>query len=394
MKKQLTFILIALLLVQCGSIQKYNTNLSKPIAVEKLKKDVSFAQKRLEKMHPNLYYYISKKELDRKFDSIKSTITSPMTSLELYKKISTVFSSVRQGHMYVYRPTKKLTSNETAALAKKGVGPLSQFEFEFIDDKLYVVKNKSYDLSIKAGTEVLAVNSISPQSLYNEYKPRFTSDGFNMNFKPNFFAKRFGQFFTNENGILDSISYNLKWNDSLKSVTIKRRIVDSTSIKKQLSKVVLTTAEKEKIRLDKKTIKKNERLLGYDEVSKSYNRNLTFLEKDSSIAVIKIKVFSKGSYKAFYKQAFKRIQDNHSQTLVIDLRNNGGGRLNEIVDLYKYLADSTFVFLDDSEVRSRGSIISNYFHGGPIFWKAARILTAPIAVPIMYFLVKKKNDGK
>jgi uncharacterized protein YcfL len=82
MKKQLTFILIALLLVQCGSIQKYNANLTKPIAVEKLKKDVSFAQKRLEKMHPNLYYYISKKELDRKFDSIKSTITSPMTSLE------------------------------------------------------------------------------------------------------------------------------------------------------------------------------------------------------------------------------------------------------------------------------------------------------------------------
>ncbi len=394
MKKQLYFITLALLLIQCGSIKKYNAHLNETIAVDKLKKDVDVAQRRLQKMHPNLYDYISKKELDYKFDSIKKTITNPITSFEFYKKISPVFAAVRQGHTYVYRPTKKMTKKETEIATKKGIGPLSQFDFEFFNDKLYVVKNKSYDSSIKVGTEVVSVNAKSPQSLYHEYKPRFTSDGFNTNFKPNFFGRRFNQFFSNENGVLDSITYDFKWNDTLKSKIIKRRIVDSTAIKKQLSKVALTVTEKEKIKAENKYFNKNQSVLGYDPVSKTYNRNLTFLEKDSSIAVLKIKAFSKGKYKKFYKQAFQRIQNNQSKTLIIDLRNNGGGRLNEIVDLYKYLADSTFVFLDESEVTSRTSIISNYFQGGSLFSKIPRILTAPIIVPIIAVLVHKNKNGK
>jgi hypothetical protein len=44
---------------------------------------------------------------------------------------------------------------------EKGTGPFSQFDFDF-DNKLYVVKNKSYDKSIKAGSEVIAVNGIKP----------------------------------------------------------------------------------------------------------------------------------------------------------------------------------------------------------------------------------------
>jgi len=394
MRKQLFFIIFALLLVQCGSIQKYNTHLNETIAVDKLKKDVDVAQIRLQKMHPNLYYYISKKELDHKFDSIKETITNPITSFEFYKKISPVFASVRQGHMYVYRPTKKMSKKETASLTKKGIGPLSQFEFEFFDDRLFVIKNKSYDTSVKVGTEVVSVNAISPQSFYEEYKPRYTSDGFNTNFKPNFFARRFNQFYSNENGVLDSITYDFKWNDTLKSKTIKRRIIDSTAIKRQLSKVALTITEKEKIKSEKKYFNKNQSILGYDPLSKVYNRNLSFLEKDSSIAVLKIRAFSKGKYKKFYKQAFQRIQNNQSKTLIIDLRNNGGGRLNEIVDLYKYVADSTFVFLDESEVTSRASIIANYFSGGSILSKIPRILTAPIIVPIIAVLVHKNKNGK
>lgn len=368
--------------------------MNEPLSVEKLKKDVDVTQRRLQKMHPNLYHYISKNELDRKFDSVKNSITSPLTAMEFYKKISPVVSSVRQGHMFVYPPTRKWTKKETTKLAKKGSGPLSQFEFEFFDNRLYVVKNKSYDKSIKVGTEVVALNSRSPQSLFSDYQNRFASDGFNTTFKTNFFARRFSQFYTYESGIVDSVQYNFKWNDTLKSINIKRQIVDSTALKQQLSKQALTAAEKEKIKADKLYLKKNKSLLGYDPTLKIYNRNLAFLEKDSSIAVMKIRAFSKGKYKKFYKQAFQRIQNNQSSTLIIDLRNNGGGRLNEIVELYKYLADSTFVFLDESEVASRTSLVNHYFHGGSIFSKATRILTAPLAVPIIYFLVHKNKDGK
>jgi hypothetical protein len=53
-----------------------------------------------------------------------------------------------------------MTKNESTE--EKGTGPFSQFDFDYFDNKLYVVKNKSYDTSIKAGSEVIAVNGINP----------------------------------------------------------------------------------------------------------------------------------------------------------------------------------------------------------------------------------------
>jgi hypothetical protein len=52
-------------------------------------------------------------------------------------------------------------TKETKALKKKGTGPFSQFDFDYFDNKL-CRKNKSYDTSIKAGSEVIAVNGINP----------------------------------------------------------------------------------------------------------------------------------------------------------------------------------------------------------------------------------------
>jgi C-terminal processing protease CtpA/Prc len=67
------------------------------------------------------------------------------------------------------------------------------------------------------------------------------------------------------------------------------------------------------------------------------------MEKDSSVAILKIRSFNKGDFRPFTKK-FSKIDSYKSKTLILDLRDNGGGRLNEIVDLYSYLADSTFVF--------------------------------------------------
>ena len=127
--KKLLF-LIAIISCSCSSIQKQNAHLNDLIAVEKLQSDVDFTYKKLQKLQPKLYWYISKNELDFKFDNLKKTITKPLTSFSFYKKISPVVCSVRQGHLYLYPQTIQLSKKETKALTKKGVGPFSQFEFE------------------------------------------------------------------------------------------------------------------------------------------------------------------------------------------------------------------------------------------------------------------------
>jgi len=78
--------------------------------------------------------------LNSKFDSLKKVITQPMTSKEFYFLMSPVVASVRQGHMILVPPVKRLTKKEQNRLSKLGAGPLSQFDFEWMNGKLYVVK--------------------------------------------------------------------------------------------------------------------------------------------------------------------------------------------------------------------------------------------------------------
>ncbi|MBC7438457.1 MAG: peptidase S41, partial [Flavobacterium sp.] len=201
--KKLLF-LLTIIICSCSSIQKQNAHLNDLIPVEKLQSDINFTHKKLQKLQPKLYWYISENQLDYKFDSLKKTIIKPLTSFEFYKKISPVVCAVRQGHLYIFPKTKQLTKKEAKVLTKKGVGPFSQFEFEIFDDKMFVVKNKSYNTNIKVGSEVILVNKYKISDLLNQYKNYFTSDGFNTTFKKNRLARSFSNFYTNENGVLDS----------------------------------------------------------------------------------------------------------------------------------------------------------------------------------------------
>jgi hypothetical protein len=53
--------------------------------------------------------------------------------------------------------------------------------------------------------------------------------------------------------------------------------------------------------LDRKTRRKK-RVNGYNADLKNYTRNLHFMEKDSSVAIMKIRSFNKGDFRPFTKK--------------------------------------------------------------------------------------------
>jgi C-terminal processing protease CtpA/Prc len=391
MKKIFLFVFIVFLFVQCSSVKKHNAHLTTLIPVDQLKSDADFTYMKLQKLHPKLYWYISKAALDFKFDSLKSTITEPSTPLAFYKKLSPVVAAVRQGHTYLYPATKQMTNRETKTLIKKGTGPFSQFDFDFFNNKLYVVKNKSYDKSIKPGSEVIAVNGIKPLDLIQEYNNYSSSDGYNTTLKTATSAKRFTSYFTVQNGLKDSLIYTLKYNDSIQLITIRRHKEDTTEKQQSITKHIVTALDRAKSR----ATRRKKRVNGYNTDLKNYNRNLQFTEKDSSVAIMKIRSFNKGDFRPFYKESFREIEHYKSNTLILDLRDNGGGRLNEIVTLYSYLSDSTFVFLDKSEVVSKSSLMEGaYFNGGSFGIKILKAIYAPLLYSYLLLTVHKDDTGK
>jgi hypothetical protein len=299
--------LLLILLGSCSTVNHYNRKIKIPISSENLKFDIDFAYGKLQKIHPNLYQYISKQELERKFDSLKAQLDTPMTSKDFYFQLSPVISSVKQGHIRLIPLTEKLKTKEKSLAKKSGKTPLSQFEYEIIENRLIISENNSLDSTIPVGSEVIAVNNIHPQEIFSKYRNTFSSDGYNTTFINKRLSDEFPFYFYFENGICDSINLLVKYNDTIFSKCISR------------DKKTHGKRDNDQSKIDKreKTI-----ATGYDRKTNSYLQQLTFPSSDSSIVMMKIKNFSDGNFPAFFHKSFKFLKRKNIQYLILDLRDN------------------------------------------------------------------------
>lgn len=376
--KNTLFLIISLLLWSCVSVEQYNKNLDTPIAPELLKKDVDFAYKKLQKLHPKLYWYIPKEKLDYKFDSLKSTLTKPLKPSEFFLKLAPVIAEVREGHLRLVPLEKRLTKKETKRL-KNQKGTLGRFNYAIEGNRLYLKDNAEKVGSLKVGTEILKINDVPVTQILEKYRPLVTSDGYNTTYQKYSLARRFNPFFTLEYGILDSVKVEARHQDSLKTIVLKRETKTKTEKKKEKLDQKLTTEKKTK---------------GYNPITKSYNRDLQFLDKDSSIAYMKIKTFSGTYSRKFYKNSFALLKKAKTETLIIDIRDNLGGSLAEINNLYSYFAREKFKFIKDIEVTNRTSILStDYLKNFPSVTKPLGIISYPIYMLVSVIGTKKK-DGQ
>ena len=390
-------VVISLLLANCTSVEKYNYKLAQPIPVEKLQKDIDYTQHKLEKLYPNLYGYISKEKLDFKFDSIRKAVNKPMTSSEFYFVISPVIASVRQGHMTMTPLSKKLSKKEAKRIKKMGDGPLSQFTFEWENSKLFVIKNKSKKKNISLGSEVVSINGIAPQSLFSKYRKSVTSDGYNETYIRKGFNKRFYLYMTNEIGVNDSLTYVFKHKDSTFTTVISRnkpekkevskgKIVEKDSVKAVAKKPI----DKAKLKFDKKF----KRIYGYNALTKEYAKSLNFVKSDSTVAILKVKNFSEGIYSKSYKAIFDSIKKHNIKNLIIDIRDNPGGRVADAVNLYSYLTDKDFVILQPAKVTSKTSLFKwGLFRELPAVAYPFAAIAYPFYMGFSYFRTTKRTDG-
>jgi hypothetical protein len=173
--KNYSIILLAAALSSCTSIRRHNEQSTACISPEELKEDIDYAYLKLQKMHPQLYWYISKKDLDHKFDSLKQTINQPLTSLQFYFKLQPVIADIREGHLALRIPRKKFSKKEIKSLEHKK-GMFSRFEYYIKDNRLFIVQNKDSIAHIKPGTEILSIKNIPLSEYIKKYRSLISSD--------------------------------------------------------------------------------------------------------------------------------------------------------------------------------------------------------------------------
>ncbi len=397
LRKPLVFLIPVLLLTSCASVQKYNQEITALHSVESLQQDVDVAYKKLQKFHPRLYLYTPKKSLDATFDSLKHAITKPMNSHDFYKKISVAVANVRQGHAGVIAPMEKFTKKERKQLNKKKF-ELNNLNFEYLDNAIWVKSTVDKDSTL-VGSEVQKINNESVSDLLKVYAKRFSSDGYNNTFYNRRVGLYLPQYYYYDKGYLDSIQVTFQKNDSVFSKMFRRIPKDSVAgkIKKDSVKTTpkkLTKAERKLAKLKRKQKIKDNNKYGYVKSKKHYTRNFKFIHNDR-VAYMKIRGFKTGEYEDFYKEVFTKLDSAKSKALVIDLRDNSGGRLREIYELYSYLTDKEFKFVEEGETNVRFPTLkalrsrrASSFGSG---------ISKGIATPVLFFrdLFKvHKKEGK
>lgn len=314
-----------------------------PAAV--LREDFQILRKILEANHPSLYWYTPKDSMDHFFNLAANSITDSMDEVQFKNKVGWVVSKIRCGHTTV-RFSKRFTKN--AAGYRYPAFPLY---LKAWSDSLVVLANLlPGDSTIKRGTIITGINGYSNRALLDTLFQYIGSDGFAFNYKNQVVSGNFPAWYKTIMG-LDSV-YTIHYVDSTGKNAIAR-----------LANYI--PAKKKDAGLQKKP-----RQIQPRPGRKMRLQNLRNLVIDTSLhtAFMHLSTFSGGGLRSFFRRSFKTLSKLSITNLVIDLRENGGGKVTSSVLLGRYLSDHPFKVGDTIAAISRKFHYGRYIHPSILYW--------------------------
>ena len=325
------FIFTAFFFCSCGILRK-NYNPAKKYPPETLKKDFSLLRKILEEKHPSLYWYTPKEKMDGYFNKYYADITDSMTEQQFaWHILSPVIQKIHCGH------TSVSMSKAYAKWVKGKSIPAFPLYMKIWNDTMAVTANLNYrkDSVFKRGTLVTSINGI-PNHLMIKYIMDFLpEDGYAENVNYIRMSANFPYFHRNIFGL--GKTYTVGY-------------LDSTG-KEQ--KVVVPLFIPSKDSLQKDSIIHREKIHAPKEKKILEDRSM-FIDSSARFATMTVNTFAGGRLGGFFRQSFKELKRKKIENLILDLRSNGGGRVEMSTLLTKYISRKHFKVADTLFTPVRG----------------------------------------
>jgi Peptidase family S41 len=321
-------ILLPFILSGCASKMHGYTPLKK-FAPEKLQEDYDYLRDVMEKFHPSLYWYTPKDSMDFYFKTYRSVLTDSMTEQQFgFRILAPLTTHVRCGHT-------SFSFSKSFTRFFKGVQlPSFPLFMKVWGDTMIVTNNLNRkDSILKRGTQITSVNGIGPKQLASTMFRFMPTDGYSDNINYIRLSGAFPYYHRNIFGL--SKNYTVGYLDSLsteKKVQVPFFNPQADSSAKRVK------GEKPPTKPPKRDRK--ERLEDF--------RSLE-IDIDKSTAVIDLLSFDNGyGLKKFYRKSFKKISKDRIQNLVIDIRSNGGGKVDNYTQLARYIKNEPFKVADSA----------------------------------------------
>lgn len=356
----ISYLIVVPWLVSCVSSQKTYTPYKK-YPKEQLQKDYSLLRNILETKHPSLYWYTPKDSMDYYFSQYYNAIEDSMTEQQFgWKILAPLTDKIHCGHT-----SFGMSKAYNNWISRRQLPSFPLF-MKVWNDTMAVTGNLNpKDSVFKRGTIVTGINGLTNTQMQQVFFGYMTEDGNanNVNFLR--LSNNFPYYHRNIFGI--SKTYAVNYLD--RYGTAKTTKLPVFELKKDTSKRKRPMPSVTKSKQERK----NDRL-----------QNIRSLAVDtaSNTAVITLNTFSTGKLRKFFRQTFRYIKQTGIKNVVLDIRSNGGGKINSSTLLTKYVTRQPFKVADSAYSVTRNLGPYTKYIKGKIFNNIG-----------LRFLTKRKKDG-
>ncbi len=352
--------LIIIILGSC-SVSNKNYHPSKKYSQQQLQQDYTLLKNILQKKHPSVYWYTGKDSMDMYFEKYYAAIEDSMTEQQFgWKVIAPLTDKLHCGHT-----SFGMSKAYNKWVANKQIPSFPLF-LKVWNDTMAVTGNLNRkDTVLKRGTLITGINGLSNAALIQTLFGYMTEDGNANNVNYLRLSNNFPYYHRNIMGI--SKTYTVQYSDSTGSThTAVIPVFDppkDTSRRNRIAPLVKRTKSERK---------------------KQQLQNIRSLAVDTAnnTAVITLNTFSTGRLRKFFRQTFRYIKKANISSVVLDIRSNGGGKINYSTLLTKYVTRIPFKVADSAYSVSRTLHPYTRYIKGKFFNNIA-----------LLFLTHKKEDG-
>ena len=284
--------------------------------------DLAIAKETIMSIHPGVTRYLDEMQLAQLFSQAKQQLSQPQSVKDAYLIFSKLAATLQCGHTHtgIY--------NQSALIDQLTLAPVNKLPllFQNIDNRWFITHNLSDKSIIRPGTEIIAINNMAVKTISQQLRSFLSADGNNPAQ-----LKYLTQLLPTTSYQLFDAYFPLLFNPDNEHYKLTLRLPNSGR-EVIIDVAALTLKEREQALLNlEPTLADNTSSWQYRTLA-----NNTVYLKLGSFATYNMEF----DWRAFYAQAFTDIAQTQAQHLIIDIRGNGGGSDETMLQLGEYLSGS------------------------------------------------------
>jgi C-terminal processing protease CtpA/Prc len=296
---------------------------------KELKGEFTVLRNALEEAHAGLYDHTTKAEMDQFFDDLYQQLDHEMNAIEFYKVLTTMLPKIGNGHTNISLPDgvwDYIDKNARLFPAKIAI----------LNNRVYLHKNWSPVKALPLGSEIVSINGKPGMEIVDQMLQHLTTDKANKT--KNYLNLEYFFYYGYSLFIEQTKEYNLVLKNEAGKVeqyTLPGQPVDTIILYRDgKPKKEITSLPRYPITFE---IKQNDKTALLDIAH--FNKFLS--------------TFAGQDYDKTIENAFKRIEEEKIEHLIIDLRGNSGGDAEPAIQLFSYLVDGAFSYTKSIEAATR-----------------------------------------